>query len=404
MSYKALFGALLFYGLFSSPTPDVIGWAEWIVGAFLVLSVGFLRPVLALLKRDIPLFLWGHRAFLVYMLCVPVFVGVLSGNHPQDMIRDLIPVFFLILPLCFYSFRPEMLVAVMAVAGGLLALRYIAVFLPFVLQGQSLLYLANAPMVSFATIIGFHWLTDVHDKMVIKRLVGGLIMLICFAAMAAAMQRAPLILSAAACMGLLGLRTLQKPIQSMMIGTIIVLAAMPFLFVFIQIFEGIEAKTIAVGWNNRLVELLAVFDQSTVWGTGWGGVWQSPAVGDFWVRYTHNIVSYYWLKAGVIGGIVAILFFVMWFWQVIRVLRIDLAIGLAVFVPFVVHTMLYTGFKTLDFALLLTVLTSLLCTNQGKPSASSSSTGRFRRDLAPQDALPVTSSSICGSKGIKSRW
>ena len=377
MSQYALFSAIIIYALFSSPTPDHIGWVEWVIGGLLIVSVGLKRPIKGLIGRGLPLYLIGHRFFLFYMLTVPLALGVFYGNETPDVIRDFIPIIFLILPLCFYAQPVRLLEVAMVFAGGLFALRYCASLIPemavidLFTADTSLLYLANAPLVSFAAIMGFHWLTDTKNTSLAKRLVGGIIAITCFAAMAAMMQRAPIILTVLACVALLGLRTLHKPLQSMVIGAIIMVVLIPFMVLMTDIYTAIQAKTFIVGWNNRLEELAAALNQSSLLGLGWGSIWKSPEVADFWVRYTHNIVSYYWVKAGVIGGLLSIGFLVMWLWQNIRLMRINTALGTAIFVPLIIHTALYTGFKTLDFALLLTLLTGLLWIKQAPKNESS---------------------------------
>jgi len=395
---------ILIYGLFVSPTPDHISWVIYAMGGMMLWAVLWTKPLTPFItpSQSLPLTLSYHRLFFVIMMTLPLMVGAIGGYPPLDIMRDIIPIAFLFLPLCFYGHPLQALPAIMAVAGGLFALRYLAPLFPelgWFHSDQELLYLANAPLVSFAAIYGFHWMTDPRRGLITKRLLGAVICALCFAAMAVMMQRAPMALCAIACLMLFAVRMVQNPFQSLIIAGGVFLLFLPILPFAQDVFHGFAHKTLTVGWNSRLDEFHAVLAQATWMGTGWGGIWASPAVGDIHVRFTHNIVSYYWLKAGAVGAVLSTLFIALWGWQAIRLIRHNTALGLAIFVPFVIHTLLYTGFKTLDFALLLTVLNrlwSIEITGQSVKSASastsafSSSTGFFRRHWGQRGALPVT--------------
>src|SRR5690606_18183814 len=68
---------------------------------------------------------------------------------------------------------------------------------------------------------------------------------------------------------------------------------------------AIYRKTSEVGLNMRGQELEAVFTMLSAdplrffFGTGWGGVFSSPAVGMRNVNYTHSLLSTMFLKGGV---------------------------------------------------------------------------------------------------------
>ncbi len=360
MTNIALYLAIILYGLLSSPTPDFISWVEITIIGLLIITVGVIRPIVAFTDMTMPMHLHYHKVFLGFMISIPMAIGVINGHDLVAIARDLFPIIALILPLCFYRQDMPLLPIIMAVAGGLFALRYLAPLIPylgFLSSGDALLYLANSPLVPFAAIMGFHWASDIRDNSIMQRVFGLILCGLCFAAMGMMLQRAPFILCALACVGLLGLRTVQKPVQSMVLGAVIIMALVPVLPIIMDIAQSLQSKTLTVGMNNRVEEFQAVLAQSSWLGTGWGGEFQSPAVADIWVRFTHNIVSYYWLKAGVIGAILSVGFIALWGWQAIKIIRINPALGLAIAVPFLVHVTLYTGFKTLDFALLITLIT-----------------------------------------------
>lgn len=357
-----LYAAIILYCLLSSPTPDIMGWAEYGVGALLIIAVGFLG-IGIMLSQDIESrTIQFQRLFILFMISIPAVIGVINGHPTSDIIRDIIPILFLILPLCFYGRNLDFLEVVLTIGGALFALRYLAPFIPyldFIPRDTSLLYLANSPLVPFAAIIGFYWAVDKNPSDLTKRLFGFAIAVICFAAMMAMLQRAPVILSAIACFVILGMQARNKPGQSVFIAAIIAACLYPIYPIIVDIGLNLSEKTMTLGFNNRIEELSSAFAQTTWFGYGWGYEWQSPAVGGMWVRFTHNMVSYYALKAGIIGAIMAIGFIVMWVGHGVKNMKHSPEIIIAILIPLVIHMTLYTGFKTLDFALLLTLL--MLC-------------------------------------------
>lgn len=363
MNKFALYAAIIVYCLFSSPTPDAMGWGEYLVAALLIAAVGF-SGVGSMLTQDVQSrTIQYHRVFVLFMISIPTAIGVINGHATSDIIRDVIPILFLILPLCFYGRDMGGLLNALAIGGTLFALRYLAPFIPYLdfmpNEQSSLLYLANSPLVPFAAIIGFFWAVDNKQSFLTKRLCGFAIAIVCFAAMMAMMQRAPVILSAMACFVILGMQAKNKPLQSMVIAAIIAACLYPIYPIIIDVGLDLSEKTMTLGFNNRIEEFSAALSHLTWFGYGWGYAWQSPAVGDMWVRYTHNMISYYGLKSGVIGAILSIGLIVMWVGHGIKHIQNNPAIIIAILIPLVIHMSLYTGFKTLDFALLLTLL--ILC-------------------------------------------
>ena len=367
--------AILVYALLSSSTPDSLGYAEIAVAALLILSLGLLQSLYALIDRDHPFYMQYHRLFVVLMLIIPTCTGVMNGHPPSDIIRDVIPVAFLVLPLILYGRTLDWLPFVLTLAGTMLTLRYLShttsVFEQIGLsQGDdALLYLANSPLLPFAAIMGLGMLTDPHKNGLSLRLLGLIACGLCLMAMAVMIQRGPLILSLLACTIILIVRFPRAPLRITLITFMIAAILYPFHPMLLQIAEGLWTKTLHVGGNSRIEEIRAVIKESSVFGIGWGGLWQSPAVADIWVRYTHNMISYYWLKAGWLGMGLAAGFMILWLWQAIRLVLRDMVAGLAIIVPLAIHMTLYTGYKSLDFALLLTLLA--ICIEKNRASSSS---------------------------------
>lgn len=373
MRFYALYAAIFVYALFSSPTPDRVGMAEAAVAAFLMLAVGVAGAPSAFMRRLPSAALSYHRLFLLWMLSVPLIVGVINAHAPGDILRDMVPVIFLILPLCFVAdddpHATEILAKITVLAGVCFALRYLWMAAPvFINLGwepahDSMLYLANSPLIPFAAIIGFAWITKTRGWFWAHRIVGVAVFTVCLLAMAAMVQRAPLFLTLAACGVVAFARLGPSPLRTILVLALLTAAAWPLVPLIVQIWDGLVAKTLAVGWNSRLTESAAVRQMiwrgdiiDSLFGYGWGSLWQSPAVAGQWVRFTHNMMTYYWLKAGLAGLILSVVFVVVWLREGLGLLRHNIVIALAILVPLFIHSFFYTGFKTLDYAVLLLLL------------------------------------------------
>ena len=363
MRVYAFYCAILVYAGFSSPTPDHFGVAEIIIAALLAFAVNPVRLFGTLTQQNLPSPLSYHRLFILWMLSVPFMIGVFNGNGASDIMRDMIPLLCLILPFAFIHDDLKFLPPVMMIAGACLAARYCVITVPQQLMigveagADSLLYLANAPLVMFAALYGFHLLTQPARILFSTRLVGLCVVIITLLAMATMVQRAPLTLCLLSFMGIVAVRFLQSPVKITAFLILMGILIMPLSPLIIQIMDGFITKTITVGANNRIEEFMASLRHFSPLGMGWGAEWQSPAVGDYWVRYTHNMVSYYGIKAGFVGIILASGFMVMWLGYALRIIfRYDFVIGIALFMPLFIHMILYTGYKTFDFALLIVMI------------------------------------------------
>lgn len=381
MREYAFYCAVLIYALFSSPTPDTFGWAEFVIAILLIFGIAPLRSFGFLVQKTMPAPLGFHRLFILWMMSVPLVIGAINGYPPTDIIRDIIPLALLALPLCFTERDLKRLPLILMIAGGCFAARYIFIALPSLLSiGSSagndvLLYLANSPLLPFACLFGFGVLTSTTKTYLTHRVIGLIILGITLSAMAVMIQRAPLVLSLIGCSLILAMRFGIAPFKTTLITIGLAILITPIISIVTQVGDGFLTKTLTVGANNRIDEFAAVLSDSTFFGHGWGAIWQSPAVGDYWVRYTHNMSSYYWLKAGVIGGVLSICFILFWLRHSIKIIMgHDFATGIALIVPLIIHMTLYTGYKTFDFALLLTLV--FLCNKDHLASLSSTEHSR----------------------------
>lgn len=396
MRAYTLFIAILTYAFFSSPTPDRFGWAEMAVFGLLLFAIYPVKMISTITQNALPAPLNFHRLFLFFMVSVPLIIGAMNGYPMTDIMRDLIPLICLILPFCFLEKNMKWFPLVLMIAGCVFAIRYIIDAVPHLVSlgteagNESLLYLANSPLLLFACLYGFHKFTEPQKIFWTERLIGLLVVGVTLVAMTLMVQRAPMVLSVLGCITILIFRFGTTPIKLSIITALLCFLIMPFYGVIIEVADGFWEKTLTVGLNNRTEEFTHVAKQASMFGAGWGSVWQSPAVSDYWVRYTHNMVSYYLLKSGIIGATLAIIFMCVWLWQSIRIARHHFAMGVALFMPLLIHMTLYTGYKTFDFALLILLIFIWNRDHQ----ASLSSTALSRPDLARRGGLRPSSQTI----------
>lgn len=370
------FIGLLCYAAFSSPTPDRFGWAETTVLIFLGMSATLRAGNLVS----------GSAIFLGYGLTVPVILGLVRGHDLVAMVRDLIPFLFLFLPVVykevagnkfFFLYFPKVLVLM----GLLFSIRTIGA--GWQREGESLwevslsappdfLYLANSPEVLFAELAlqmsAFHYLG------MLGRWRRGVLMF-CLAvipvvAMSIMQQRAFLFVSLA-CMGVLSGIMMWRSPKGFLRCFLFLGGAAAILYPFLEnVFTGLMLKTQLVGLNSRLQEWAAVWDvlsvsaERSLFGMGWGEVFENPAVGGLPVGYTHSFLSYLWLKTGLVGVVLAA-------WAGVSLLkgseraRVTIVFWLIpALLPLLVTLILYASHKSLGFGLLIFLVWVLLKENR----------------------------------------
>jgi hypothetical protein len=229
-----------------------------------------------------------------------------------------------------------------------------------------LLYLANSPEVLFSAIFcllcGGQFLFSQR-----KALLGVGLVSLSFApvvAMALMMQRAGLgfyLLNGLAGVGCLLYFYPKKAV----IAFAVCLLAGYFLWPFISIVgQSLLVKTELVGFNSRVQEWAAVIDVLTgrwtyfLFGEGWGGRLENPAVGGLSVNYTHSLISSLLLKTGVLGGFIILSGVLKPLVQAADAVRGRFLLFSALLSPFLISTFLYASYKSLGFGLILLAFSS----------------------------------------------
>jgi hypothetical protein len=173
------------------------------------------------------------------------------------------------------------------------------------------------------------------------------------------LQRAGIGLSFLALAFLLMAACWRRPVRAAGPLMLAVIAVMAFAPVGGNIVDSLLHKQNLVGTNNRFEETAVVFDSvgasplSILFGQGWGATLADPAVGGVVVNYTHNFFTTYLLKGGLLGLVLAAFYIGGLCFPLLRLLRVNPIIAVALGVPLTIDLTLYASFKSLDFGLIL---------------------------------------------------
>jgi hypothetical protein len=375
--FMLFLAGLVAYGIGSSPTPDEIGGAEIFTGFCLIAATGGWKIIHALRQNSQPRWARAAQVLLFYGFTIPVIGGIASGHGTGAILRDLIAFLFLLLPLLVHDLcarretyrRP--LTAAIVIVGLLFSFRVLEpVFRAqtgpvwYIQPPADPFYLANAPTVLFAAIL----LAGLAGKAVYDRLTVRSIAIaaLCaslsffpFAAMALINQRASMGVIVIAALILLSAAFIRRPLR----------AIIPLAFLAAALWMGRDAvslvgnealrKTAEVGINMRWAEAQAVLHEissgflTAIFGHGWGATVASPAVGGVTVNFTHSLLTTYWLKTGLTGLCLALLYLFHIGALLLRLLRHNPVMAAALGGPLAIDILLYASFKSLDFGLVL---------------------------------------------------
>ncbi len=372
LQFYYFISALLLYAFGGSPTPDHFGWIEISVFLLLLFSV-------RVIFRKEHIFSW---VALLYGLSVPILSGVINAHGLVDIIRDIIPFLFLFLPL-FYGwaveYRSQDIIKLYAVMGLIFSIRtlmsYQSVILTPSLWGQGppadLLYLANSPEVLFSALFligcgGHMMMKESREKIYGLGLLGlsflpvlGMILMTQRAGIGSVL----IFMSLSLCI-LFYMRPKWAGIFLALSGFGII-CVMPILS---PVLGVLWQKTELVGLNSRAEEWNAVLKAvsqnpvTLLWGYGWGGRFENPAVGGLNVNFTHSLVSSLLLKTGVVGTLVIL---GGCLWPVMRaclsivsfhkISQREMILFGAIIFPFLISVFFYASYKSLGFGLILLI-------------------------------------------------
>lgn len=371
----ALAFALFVYGLFGSATPVAFGLTEVVVAAGLALAIGPLRAFKAVILPPKARWALAGQGLFFYGISVPLIIGLASGHDPSLIIRDLIPFGFFLLPLLLGGWRQDaqavkwLMTCAVAFIGVAFGARVLIPVLingagVFVGSGADPLYLSIAPTVVFAAVFvsgigGYQVYRSVGLRAIFRALILCGLAVMPMGATAVTLQRASLGLIALALAFLFAVAVAHRPAR--MAGP--ALLAICVLILMWPIVGEVAAELLhkqnIVGSNMRFEEATVVFNLvgaspwSVLFGKGWGATLADPAVGGAVVNYTHNLLTTYWLKTGLVGLSLVVVYVGGLGMSLCKLVwtRPVIAVGLAV--PLIIDSIFYATFKSLDFGLVL---------------------------------------------------
>lgn len=380
----AFVAALGVYAMLGSPTPDNPGVAELVVALGLVLAVG-IPAASGAVRFDSALPLWesAGRLLLLFGLSMPLLTGMVRGHDPGLMLRDLAPFMFMLLPVFLvglFRARPDYFhyalggILVLGLAFSLRAtadhVQFALSFLQMLPEAREMTYLANMPTVLFAALFlaGAGAQRFVTGRRFKDSGVGMALLalaLIVFVPLVLTAQRASLGYAALYAALLAALWLWKYPYRTAFLLAILLALLVPVYGILADIAGAMIHKTALVGFNMRLEELAAVWaaisesPMGLIFGTGWGGTFDSPAVGGVRVNFTHSLLSSALLKTGLAGLAFVVVYLaglamILW-----RNLHVHPVLVLALAGPVAIDVFLYASFKSLDFGLVLLLIAAL---------------------------------------------
>lgn len=357
--------ALALYSVIGSPTPDAFGLAEIAILICLALSfcISFSKQALS------------GFVLLGYGFSVPVLFALINGYPVVEIIRDIVPFVFLLLPI-LYFYRQEqdkhfLLFSIIGI-GLSFSIRSlssfgVSIWYPDEWLGSppDLLYLANSPEVLFSAVALIYLACFGRSYNLGIRILFLILSALPLLAMMTLMQRASLFYIVALIVSGLIILIWQKP--KMAAGFIVVIAGFVFMAnsFLAEIYGQMTFKTQMVGLNSRGAEWIAVFREVSqsparfLFGLGWGANFEDPAVGGLRVSFTHSLISSMLLKTGVTGVALFFVYGVGLLRQAWRNLMQYPLYLCALAGPLLIGLSLYASYKSLGYGLLLLLLSSL---------------------------------------------
>jgi hypothetical protein len=394
-NYKsfALLAALVIYGLFSSPTPDILSWAEIVMGVLLVVAAGPVNMA-GIFSGAV---LWHgprEKKFLTISfltLLIPGTInGFLSGYEINDIVRDVIPLGFFFLSLFLYqpsrnACESEHPIALqrdprirkgyewallygLVFTGVLFALRFWPAsgltLSRFGLDrgNDEMLYLTSSPSVLFAGLYLLFKGTELQTQKWYWRLLCLIGAVICLLTLVATLQRAAIFLAALSTFFIFWHRTQRSPNFLFAILATLFVGGLWLAPTLADIVDLIWRKTVEVGDNERFAELhsvigvLGVNPWHYVFGLGWGAKIVTAASGYADVRYTHMLFSYSLFKTGLIGFVATASYGLWLARRIIRQFPQRAALSCAALPSLILGFTLYPSFKMLCFGAIIALL------------------------------------------------
>lgn len=370
--------------VFSKPIPTNIGVGEAAVASLIAaLAIKALLSKIALTSVQVVSVMW--------LFIVPSFIGIMvTNNSIADYTRDIVPLFFLLIPLIFRrqirlnsEIWLEKLSFAFLASGCILSARYL-------FSGLSQTFgsvptfdeapLNQCPSVIFAAIYGGHLLFN--SKSPKMAIFGGLAFGVCFTGLLLGLMRAQIVIVALAVLVLFVIGAKNRRIN---IISVIAISGIAITYGS-QVLDGaywayeMAVKKTELGGgllNNRDLEASIILSKSqsdlfTLFlGEGWGSSVYLPTANAN-VRFAHQAVFFYLWKIGVAG----IVFYLAYIFvtldaqrisfTALRKINLDQAAAiLSILSAYLVFTGIEMGYKMLSYSMMFCLLQAWIVTAMG---------------------------------------
>ena len=372
----AFIGAFFLYALWGSPTPNSPDWVEGTIAVLLLLAVGWqsiFRNFLFSSKSELERWRLALKVLLIYGFSIPLVIAVTQGTNLNVIMRDLIAFIFLCLPLFLYDFikgreqREKIFLGLCFMIGIIFSVRVLVPHFLLFRNTTELLYLANSPLVLMSALfIGGFAGRQLLDKLSFGRLVKVVLLIgLCalpIMAMFVDLQRASFAALVISVISLSMIGIIKTPAKMVLPILLVIGGAFIFDAYFLGLVGDVSTKTSQVGLNMRAQELQAVWREvsqsplTVLLGKGWGSHFASPAVGELNITYTHSLLSYLFLKTGLVGLFLCLVYLYFIFEKLVRLYCSSPVKGNALIWPFIIPIFLYASHKSFDYGVLLSVI------------------------------------------------
>jgi len=195
---------------------------------------------------------------------------------------------------------------------------------------------------------------------------------VCWGALSGMMMRGAIVLGILS-LSLYAVRQWRRPGVPAIMGAVALAVIFFFHEPIARFMASLWEKTEAVGLNARDAEFAAIWKIQAaeplafLFGQGWGAVYSSPAVGGYFVNYSHSALGFYFLKTGVIGLMILGFYLFQIIWPLRKHLKANVSLLFAAAPPLILSFTLYTSYKFLGCGILLLLVSSLHAHSDPQP-------------------------------------
>ncbi len=388
IKYLTIALAMICYSVFSVSAPEKYNLPELIIAicltAFAVFNIK--GTILFIFKKE------NKQELILFITAVLLsagllIVGIINKHSYFDILRDLIPFFYLFFPILVFSLINEnqiiwrkLIISLLVFSAFVMSLRYWTYpesilaelgrnYLPF---GKGQFVFEPCTIFSSTLLLTFPVMKSTGLKRIydialrILMFAGGLFVL--SLSVAAIMRGQIILIILSLCIVVIYKITTLEGKSRNISALVLIISILLILLIFskeiIYFTKIIAFKFQYAGLNGKDEEAISVINQAVsdpltlILGKGWGATFLNPVTGSSeYTRYTHNIFTYFLLKGGIAGVLLTGIYVVWIISLLIKVFRKkDLPVFLAVGNTLIIHFLLEGGYKLLSIGLIISIL------------------------------------------------